>query len=68
MDGLSLFVQASFSGASTSSASMPNPSLDFFPGEWGARIFLQVLLSPVQFLFLPLLNRDGCWIRGNIIP
>lgn len=45
-----------------------NLAFDFFPRESGSRILLQVGLSPVQLLFLPVVDRYGFGSRREIIP
>jgi len=45
-----------------------DPAFDFLPRESGGRVLHQVGFSPVQFLFLPVMDRYGFGGRRKIIP
>jgi hypothetical protein len=60
----------STSGAMTSLAAMAtaNSTFDFLPREPRGRVLHQVGLSPVQFLFLPIMDRHSFRGRRKVVP
>jgi hypothetical protein len=49
-------------------AARENSFFHFIPGEARRRIVLQVLLTPIEFLLLPVMDRYVLRIRREIVP